>query len=126
MVVQQQFSGLKKRQDFLRLRHAAKWVTPHFILQSGKHLETQVSLTRFGYTASKKVGNAVARNRAKRRMRALVRLYSPALALSGYDYVVIARGSLVGASFQSLEVDMQKALKNIHRPRHKSKHKSKK
>ena len=120
MMTIKQPQTLKNRKDFLRLRQSAKWVTPHFILQSGKNAQSDFDLIRFGYTASKKVGNAVARNRAKRRMRALVRLYWPDLAKPGYDYVVIARPALIDASFQILERDMEKALKYVNKPRRKS------
>ncbi len=115
---------LKVRKDFLRLRHAPKWVTQNFILQSEKNTGDDQQMIRFGYTASKKVGNAVARNRAKRRMRALVRLYWFELAQPGYDYVMIARPKIITVPFDILVKDMEKALRHVHKPRRKSKNRT--
>ncbi len=119
MITPKQPQTLKNRKDFLRLRHSSKWVTPNFILQAGGNGGAGEDVIRFGYTASKKVGNAVARNRAKRRMRALVRLYWSGLARPGHDYVLIARPKIVQVSFDILEKDMEKALKHVHKPRRK-------
>ena len=63
-----------------------------------------------GFTASKKVGNAVARNRAKRRLAAAVRLLLPSLAQPGQAYVFIARGTSVDAPYAQIEQDLVTAI----------------
>ncbi len=105
---------LKKRADFLRLQHrGVRQVMAHFILQAGKAPD-HISCSRFGFTASKKVGNAVCRNRAKRRLRALSRTIGMSALRTSTDYVLIARQSVLGAEFASLSVDLQKAIKAVH------------
>ena len=70
---------------------------------------------RVGLTASKKIGNAVTRNRARRRMRALARDRLSPLARNGIDYVLIARHDTVTANWQDLAKGLQKAIRYLHR-----------
>ena len=65
----------------------------------------------YGITATKKLGNAVVRNRAKRRLRALIREIFPQHALSGCDHVLIARNDVLSANFARLRADMAKSLR---------------
>ena len=67
-----------------------------------------------GYTATKKLGGAVVRNRAKRRMRAAVFLLKNHF-LNGHDYVIIARSGLVSMPFELLKEEMTKALDFLNR-----------
>lgn len=70
---------------------------------------------RVGYTCSKKVGNAVARNRAKRRLRAAAREVVPGLGRPGWDYVLIGRPEITAARpFPLLCEDLATALKAAH------------
>jgi ribonuclease P protein component len=69
-----------------------------------------------GYTCSKKVGNAVARNRAKRRLREVARTVLPTMAKPGWDYVLIGRPQTTGtAPFVRLIEDFSTALSHLHR-----------
>jgi len=68
---------------------------------------------RLGITASKKVGNAVARNRARRRLRAVAREVLPAHGTPGYDYVLIARASTALRPFAALADDLVGALRRL-------------
>ena len=70
---------------------------------------------RIGFTASKKIGNAVARNRAKRRLRAAASQLLPLLGRVGHDYVLVARGTTVARPFPALLSDITTALKAAHR-----------
>jgi ribonuclease P protein component len=70
---------------------------------------------RIGFTASKKIGNAVTRNRAKRRLRAAASQLLPLLGRGGHDYVLVARGSTVARPFPALLSDIVTALKSAHR-----------
>ena len=106
---------LKKRSDFLRLQHkGARQVMAHFILQAGKAPD-HIFNARFGYTASKKIGNSVCRNRAKRRLRALSHALDVPALRAGTDYVLIARHSVLGAEFARLTADLQKAMYAVHK-----------
>lgn len=110
---------LTKRSDFLACARARKAVMPGFILQARRR-DSAIApgCIRIGYTASKKVGNAVARNRAKRRLRALARAVLPQSAHAGWDYVLIARaGETATRPFSALEIDLSRALSKVHAPR---------
>jgi len=73
---------------------------------------------RVGYTCSKKVGNAVARNRAKRRLRAAAALALRPAARDGWDYVLIGRAQATAAApFAALLDDLRAALDRLHAPR---------
>ncbi len=110
---------MKKRADFLACARASKAVTPGFVLQ-GRDRGDGDGRVRVGFTASKKVGNAVARNRAKRRLRALAAQVLPAHARPGWDYVLIARRDVTATrDFATLTRDLERALDRLHaRPRH--------
>ena len=69
---------------------------------------------RVGFTASKKIGNAVTRNRAKRRLRAAASQLLPLLGRTGHDYVLVARGTTVARPFEALLSDITTALKAAH------------
>ncbi len=66
-----------------------------------------------GFTATKKVGGAVERNRAKRRLRAAVRVLAPHHALPAVDYVFIARGTTGGCAWSRLLDDVESALVSL-------------
>lgn len=68
---------------------------------------------RVGFTVSKKVGNAVARNRAKRRLRAAVDEVFPACARHDLDFVVIGRKETVDRPYSLLLQDLRTALKRV-------------
>ena len=114
---------LKNRREFLFVQHnGVRQVMPHFILQAAipaPHLSPASSATavpqlRAGLTASKKVGNAVLRNRAKRRMRALLAPLRQMQTPERADYVLVARHSLVGADFSALTADFAKAAARVN------------
>jgi len=71
------------------------------------------STIRYGITASRKVGNAVARNRAKRRLRAAAVEVLPTAAAPGYDVVLIARAATVERPFAALKADLAKGLAKL-------------
>ena len=110
---------LAKRADFQRAARAAHIAKPGFVLQMRKRSAIEPpgpDVTRMGFTCSKKVGNAVARNRAKRRLREVARLGLPTLGKPGHDYVLIGRkGATASLPFAQLQADFQSALKHLHR-----------
>jgi len=106
---------LKKRSDFLRLSRAKRYATPAFVLQLQHNEDAddarKPNTMRVGYTCSKKVGNAVRRNRAKRRLRAMARLVLPRHGRPGWDYVLIGRANTTANnSFQEMCDDLRRIL----------------
>lgn len=111
------FCVMRKRADFLKAASARRQGTNGFLLQARDRADG-LDLIRVGYTASKKIGNAVLRNRAKRRLRALAQAVLPQLARPGWDYVLVARpGETVSRDFSNLRDDLVQALRSVHRPK---------
>ncbi len=106
---------LRKRADFLRAASARRQGTGGFLLQARNRDDSDPAI-RLGFTASKKIGNAVFRNRAKRRLRAVAQQVLPALARPGWDYVLVARPqATVTRAFADLLDDLATALHSVHR-----------
>lgn len=106
---------LRRRADFLRAARARRQVTAGMILQGRKRAPEEAEGIRVGFTCSKKVGNAVARNRAKRRLRETARLVLPAHGRDGWDYVLIGRPEATAARpFSDLQNDLRFALTKFH------------
>lgn len=107
---------LPRRADFLRVAATRRrCVTPGLILQVAPLPDAQRADAplRVGYTASKKVGNAVARNRSKRRLREAVAKIMPQHAREGLDYVLIAREETTARPFDQLLADLRHALRRL-------------
>ena len=133
--------NLKTRSEFLRVQNrGCKSVATAFVLQGcfqtmsaatdANHLHHDSAAQnvsagenpwRIGYTASKRVGNAVCRNRAKRRLRAVVNNDMAKWARPNIDYVLIARANLAEASYRLSGQDLQQALAVLHRKLDKQK-----
>lgn len=105
---------LKKRADFLRANSGKRQATPGFVLQGFDRGDDDPTI-RLGFTCSKKVGNAVTRNRAKRRLREMARLDLPHHAQPGWDYVLIGRRETTASlPFETLREDLRDALSKLH------------
>lgn len=100
---------LIRRAEFLRLAARGRKIAKHgFVLQAVK--DGQEEALRVGYTATKKIGNAVVRNRAKRRLREAARLVLAGRSLPGVELVLIARRETGGVVFSRLTDNLNKAL----------------
>lgn len=110
---------LKRRAEFQAVaRLGRKWVMPGVVVQamkrgSARNADIPDTVIRTGFTASRRVGGAVVRNRAKRRLRALARELLPGGCAGGYDVVFIARGGMSGRDHEELKADMAKCLKKL-------------
>ena len=115
---------LKRRPEFLAVAAARhKWVAPGLVLQARPRPASEdagidPATIRYGITASRKVGNAVARNRAKRRLRAAASEILPVAGPLGYDVVLIARNTTNERPFSALKTDLERGLARLGgRPR---------
>lgn len=109
---------LTRRADFLRAAQARRQGTPGFLLQARERRPGEgptPDAIRVGFTCSKKVGNAVIRNRAKRRLREIARAILPAAGRPGWDYVLVGRPeATVARDFAAMKGDLARALRQIH------------
>ena len=107
---------LKQRPEFLRVaKSKRKWVARGLILQARNSISTgsvedDTADVRVGFTVSKKVGNAVKRNRARRRLREAASQIMSVHAKPGFDYVIIGRYATLGRRFDGLLTDLETAL----------------
>ncbi len=100
---------LKKRPDFLAAAKGLNCARGAVVAQS-RHRDDGSPLIRIGFTATRRIGGAVVRNRAKRRLREAARLVAPLHARPGCDYVFIARGGTASRPWAPLLDDMKSAL----------------
>jgi len=114
---------LKKRADFLAAAKGRRQHQRCFVLQARERQAASdaepgesemVEAARFGYTVTKKVGNAVIRNRIRRRLREAVRLADFSLPKARHDYVLVARIEALTAPFEELRGEIARALSKIH------------
>lgn len=105
---------LKSRRDFLRVAQGHRVPCPGFLLQARRQV-AQDGPARVGFTCSKKIGNAVTRNRAKRRLREIARAVLPQAGQAGWDYVLVGRpGTTVLRDFKAMRGDLERALRRVH------------
>lgn len=102
---------LKRRAEFLRVADARrKWAAPGLVLQAAPAAEGEIKV---GFTATKRLGGAVERNRAKRRLRAAAAKVVPAHAQPGHHLVLIGRSETLTRDFADLLDDLKTALAKL-------------
>src|SRR5262245_1082510 len=104
---------LRRRADFLAAATGARASAAGFVLQA--RMRGDIGPARVGFTVSRKVGNAVVRNRVRRRLREVVRLAPGVQMQPGTDYVLIGRSAALEAAFDRLAGDFAGALDQVHR-----------
>ena len=105
---------MKKRADFLRTAKGIRRVTPGLTIELCAAADQADSTIRVGFTASRRVGSAVERNRAKRRLRAAAEAVLPLYGLAGNDYVLVAWRDTLTRPFDGLVSDLKSALAAAH------------
>ncbi len=126
---------LRKRADFIAAASGLKVPAPAFVLQIRKRdrkpgqlqdrapsqtKQDAADAPRIGFTVTKKIGNAVERNRIRRRLREVVRLSDPRQLRSGHDYVLIGRRAALTLPFTRLAQDFDGALRRGFAGRHRT------
>ncbi|MGQ0675248.1 MAG: ribonuclease P protein component [Rhodospirillales bacterium] len=109
---------LTRRPEFQRVAEQGhRAASPGLVLQALRRPGGEGDAIRLGLTASRKVGGAVERNRARRRLRALAHQVLPRMGAPGHDYVIVARRETVKREWPRLRQDLESALSRLG-PRH--------
>jgi len=103
---------LKRRADFLATAAGNRAPAAAFVLQTRPRGDD--GPVRVGFTVTRKTGNAVERNRIRRRLREIVRLAGGAAMQKGHDYVLIGRRSALNAPFDKMTDEFTRALRRVH------------
>ena len=104
---------LRQRADFLAAATGVKIPAAAFVLQAKRRDDEGPA--RFGFTVSKKVGNAVERNRVRRRLREIVRMHAAGRIRAGHDYVLVGRRAALALPFERIKQDFDGAVRRAHR-----------
>jgi ribonuclease P protein component len=108
---------LKRRAQFQRAARGRRSHVEPFVLQSLRRPEGEPDVgARFGLTVTRKVGNAVVRNRIRRRLKEALRLAADLEARPDHDYVLVARIEALARPFEVLMKDLARALRAAHAP----------
>lgn len=110
----QRLTTLKKRADFLAANAGRRAATPGFVLLVRDRKDGDPQM-RVGFTVSRKVGNAVTRNRMKRRFRELAREIVPQMGVPGADHVMIGRAGGVERDFELLRQELVRSLEKVRK-----------
>lgn len=105
---------MRKRADFLAANRGRRHAATGFVLLVHPRRDDS-SAIRIGFTVTKKIGNAVVRNRMKRRFRALARELLPERGIAGADHVLIGRAGGIEMDFAVLRCDLARALDRLAR-----------
>jgi ribonuclease P protein component len=108
----QRLITLSKRADFLAANAGKRAASPGFVLLVRDRQDGD-PIKRVGFTVTKKIGNAVVRNRMKRRFRALAREILPQKGIDGADHVIIGRSTGIERDFDALRQDLARALQKV-------------
>jgi ribonuclease P protein component len=108
---------LRKRAEFLAVRGGTRWSSPGFLLEARARPAGSPTHgpPRFGFTVTKQLGQAVVRNRIRRRLKEALTTGAIGEARAGYDYVVLARKAALTRPFADLANDFRQAFAKVHR-----------
>jgi ribonuclease P protein component len=105
---------LTRRTDFRAASSGIRASAKAFVLQARPRADH--GAVRVGFTVSRQVGNAVERNRVRRRLREIVRLAADGELRAGHDYVLIGRRAALALPFSEIKRELDAALSRIHSP----------
>jgi ribonuclease P protein component len=108
---------LLKRSDFLAANRGRRWACAGFVLLAFDRSSATAQAPRIGFTVTKKIGNAVTRNRLKRRLRALAQQVLAPVAVPDTDYVLIGRSGGLDRQWLDLIADLKRGLGKVTAPR---------
>lgn len=103
---------MRQRSDFLAANGGLRVGTPGFVLLVKPRADERAQV-RIGYTVTRKTGNAVVRNRIKRRFRELARALLPEHGIAGADHVLIGRTEALTRDFAAMKADLERALMRV-------------
>lgn len=103
---------LKRRADFLSAAKGARIQAPSFTMQARDRRDR--SSPRVGFTVTKKTGNAVERNRIRRRLRAAMDKVGAREGRAGFDYVIVARRQALTSPYDTMIEELERALTRLH------------
>ena len=103
---------LKRRADFLSAAKGTRVQASSFLMQARDRRDRDTP--RVGFTVTKKTGNAVERNRIRRRLRAAANAVIPRAGREGFDYVLVARRPALTSPFEAMLADLERALARLH------------
>jgi ribonuclease P protein component len=110
---------LRRRAEFLRLRGGGRSATPRFVLEGKARIDVldpgKTRCPRFGFTVTKQMGNAVVRNRIKRRLRSALCEAASLHADGNFDYVIIARTDAHSCDYRLLIDDFVSGFARVNR-----------
>lgn len=108
---------LKSRSEFLAIRGGIRASVPICLIEARKRKDDGAAGAgpRFGFTVTKKLGNAVRRNRIRRRLKAAVAELGAEFARDGFDYVIVARSAAFDRPFADMCADLQRAFNLLHK-----------
>ena len=109
MAEKRPYERLRKRAQFLKVRHGQKRGGPLFLLEVLARDDDGAA--RIGFTVTKKSGNAVQRNRIRRKLREAVRVHAAGDMAAGNDYVIVARKDVIAAPFETIKAELSRRLR---------------
>src|SRR5690606_22122229 len=105
---------LRRRAEFVATARGVRWNASAFAVQAVAR-PGEDGLIGLGFTATRRLGNAVARNRARRRLRAAARAVLPDGAVAGVNYVILARPAVLSCAFDRLTTELARAFSGVTR-----------
>lgn len=109
---------LRQRAEFLRIRGGLRQGTVAFVLEGKARTASPGGVgPRFGFTITRQVGNAVQRNRIRRRLREALRTLPSACVRPDFDYVLVARPAALERTFAELVAGLRSAFERLHATR---------